>query len=157
MGGIPQHSFRLSCAASPRALRGEWGTLSQRLPKSGTPAVYGDCPRHPKSVFSSGPGPGMIYPDMQLQGLGYSPSTGKGLAAGDKKVAPGRVVCVLSCGLPAHPRGRLTRSPLLGHGSRPITGQIGAAVLTRQEKHTPSSYRCRYPILIRWREGSEQS
>ena len=54
-------------------------------------------------MFSGGPSPGMLYQDMQLQGLGYSPRTGKGSVAGDKKVAPGRVVCVLNCGLPAHP------------------------------------------------------
>jgi hypothetical protein len=43
--------------------------------------------------------------DMQLQGVGLQPSVaGKGSVAGDKKVAPGRVVCVLNCGLPTHPR-----------------------------------------------------
>ena len=96
----------------------------------------------------------MLYQDMQLQGLGYTPNAGKRSAAGDKKVAPGRAVCVLNCRLTAHPQGRLTRPPLLGAGSQPIASQIGAAVLTRQEKHTPSLSRCRYPILIRWREGS---
>lgn len=148
----------LPCAVvfsgSPRPRGGEWGTLSWRIPQSGVPTVCDDCPQHPKSMFNSGPSPGMLYQDMQLQGLGYSPSTGKGSVARDKKVAPGRVVCVLNCGLPAHPRGQLTRPPLLGSGSQPITSQIGAAVLTRQGKHTPSSYRCRYPILIRRREGS---
>lgn len=130
------------------------GDSSVRLPQSGAPPVCGDCPQHPKSMFNGGLSPGMLYRDMQLQGLGYSPSTGKGSVAGDKKVAPGRVVCVLSCGLPAQPQACLTKLPLLGSGSRPIASQIGAAVLTRQEKHTPSLCRCRYPILIRQREGS---
>lgn len=82
---------------------------------------------------------------MQLQALGYSPSTSK--VGGDKKVAPKRIVCVLNCGLPAYSWGQLTRPPLSGSGSQPTARKIGAAVLTRQEKHTPSSYRCCYPTL----------
>lgn len=138
----------------PKSTGARVGDSSVRLPQSGAPTVCGDCLQYPKSMFNGGLSPGMLYRDMQLQGLGYSPSTGKGSVAGDKKVAPGRVVCVLSCGLPAHPQACLTKLPLLGSGSQPITSQIGAAVLTRQEKHTPSSCRCRYPILIRQREGS---
>lgn len=96
----------------------------------------------------------MLYQDTRLQGLGCSLSIGKGSVAGDKKMAPGRVVCVLNCELPAYPWGQLTRPPLLGSGSQPIASQIGAAVLTRQEKHAPSSSRCCYSVLIRQREGS---
>lgn len=66
-------------------------------------------------------------------------------------------LCVCESRAPSTPPRWLTRPPLLGAGSQPITGQIGAAGLTRQEKHTPSSYRCRYPILIRPREGIQQS
>lgn len=66
-------------------------------------------------------------------------------------------LCVCESRAPSTPPRWLTRPPLLGAGSQPITGQIGAAGLTRQEKHTPSSYRCHYPILIRPREGIQQS
>lgn len=96
----------------------------------------------------------MLYRDTQLLGLGCSLGTGKGSVAGDKKMAPGRVVCVLNCELPAYPWGQRTRPPLLGSGSQPTGSQIGAAVLTRQEKRAPSASRCCYPILIRQREGS---
>ena len=125
-------------------------------PQTGVPTGYGDSPQHSHRgvMYSGGPGPAMFYRDMQLQGLGYTPNAGKRSVAGDKKVAPGRAVCVLNCRLAAHPQGRLTRPPLLGAGFQPIAGQIGAAVLTRQEKHTPSLSRCRYPILIRWRDWS---
>lgn len=140
--------------SQPKTTGKRVGNTQSEAPPISSPTVCGDCPQHPKSMFNSGPSPGMLYPDMQLQGLGYSPSTGQGSVAGDKKVAPGRAVCVLNCGLSAHPQGRLTRPPLLGSGSQPISSQIGAAVLTRQEKYTPSSYRCHYPILIGWREGS---
>lgn len=37
--------------------------------------VCSDCPQHPKSMFNGGLSPGMLYWDMQLQGLGYSPGT----------------------------------------------------------------------------------
>ena len=140
---------------SPRPLGEEWRTPSQRLPRQECPQDMVTVPStHRGAMYSGGPGPAMLYRDMQLQGLGYTPNAGKRSVAGDKKVAPGRAVCVLNCRLSAHPQGRLTKPPLLGIGFQPIAGQIGAAVLTRQEKHTPSLSRCRYPILIRWREGS---
>ena len=140
---------------SPRPLGEEWRTPSQRLPRQECPQDMVTVPStHRGAMYSGGPGPAMLYRDMQLQGLGYTPNVGKRSVAGDKKVAPGRAVCVLNCRLAAHPQGRLTKPPLLGAGFQPIAGQIGAAVLTRQEKHTPSLSRCRYPILIRWREGS---
>lgn len=144
----------LPCAVASSVTRKKVGDTQLEASQSRAPTVR---PQHPKSMFNSGLSPGMFYRDMQLRGLGYSPSTGKGSVAGDKKVAPGRVVCVLNYRLPAHSQGWLTRPPLLGSGSQPITSQIGAAVLTKQEKHTPGSYRCRYPVLIRQREGSLQS